>query len=81
VRAPLVALLIALALPGVAHAYPFLDQGDAAELANELAEATDEQGICYGWQVSVDDQSGGPSGTDVGSNFGPGQEIDATQCP
>lgn len=80
-RALLATLLIALALPAAAHAQPFLEDGDAAELANELAEATEEQGICYGWTVQVDDGSGGPSGTDVGSNFGPGQPVGSGSCP
>lgn len=41
---------------------------DAAELAQSLAEATDEQGICYGWNVS-NNFDGLP---DVGSSAGPG---------
>lgn len=79
-RALLLVAVLLVAAPA-AHAEPFLDPGDAAELANELADATDEQGICYGWSVSVNDNSGGPSGTDVGSNVGPGREPDVTQCP
>jgi hypothetical protein len=81
VRTLLAALLIALALPAAAHAQPYLEAGDAAELAQELADATDEQGICYGWSVQVDDGSGGPSGTDVGSNFGPGRDVRSGDCP
>ncbi len=41
---------------------------DAAELAQSLAEATAEQGICYGWNVT-NNFDGMP---DVGSSAGPG---------
>ena len=44
---------------------------DAAELANKLAEATEEQDVCYGWSVTVSDDSGSGSGTDEGSHLGP----------
>jgi hypothetical protein len=73
--------VLALALPAGASAGPLLSDGDAAELANTLAEATEEQGICYGWSVYVSDQSGGPSGTEVGSNFGPGAPVGTGSCP
>lgn len=56
-------LLLFGAIP--AHASPLLDPVDAAELAQSLAEATDEQGVCYGWSINVD---GSP---EVGSNLGP----------
>ncbi len=79
-RALLLATTVLLLATPAASAQPFLEDGDAAELANALADATEEQGICYGWQVSVDDGSGGPSGTEIGSNFGPGRDIDAAQC-
>ena len=70
--APLLAtLLLLLAAAPAARATPLLDEGDAVELAQQLAEATEVQGVCYGWSVSVDDQSGGPSGVDAGSNLGP----------
>jgi hypothetical protein len=67
----LAALALAMALPAAALAQPLLDDGDAAELAQELADATEEQDVCYGWSVNVDDDSGA-SGTDSGSNLGPG---------
>lgn len=69
-------LLLALAAPA-AHATPLLDQGDAVELAQSLAEATAAQGVCYGWSVAVEDQTGGPSGVDEGSNLGPDVPVDA----
>lgn len=72
----LTALLAAFANP--ASAVPLLDEGDATELAQALAEATEEQGVCYGWQVQVSDTSGGPSGIDAGSFLGPGKPVGAS---
>ena len=59
---------------------PVLQPEDAQELSAILAEATEEQDICYGWRVFVADD-GNPSagGTDIGSNLGPGTE--PTSCP
>lgn len=64
-------VLLASAIP--ASALPILDEGDAVELANKLAEATEEQGVCYGWSVDVQDDGGSLSGTDTGSSLGPGR--------
>ncbi len=75
------ATIALLALPSGAAAGPLLSDGDAAELANTLAEATEEQGVCYGWSVYVSDQSGGSSGADTGSNFGPGVPVGTGDCP
>jgi len=63
-------LLLVAGVPGAA-ATPLLEEGDAAELAQQLAEATAAQGVCYGWSVAVEDQGGGPSGLDEGSSLGP----------
>lgn len=63
-----------------AAALPVLEEADAVELANSLAEATAEQDICYGWQVRVDDQGGGASGIDAGSNLGPTTPVDPAAC-
>lgn len=68
----LAALLASAVLATPASAGPLLSDGDAAELAQSLAEATAEQDVCYGWRVDVSDSSGGPSGIDVGSGAGPG---------
>jgi hypothetical protein len=76
VLAALLLLLLGLAAPA-AQATPLLDEGDAAELAQSLAEATAAQNICYGWSVAVEDQTGGPSGLDEGSNLGPDVPLDA----
>lgn len=71
-RAALIAVaLVALALPAPAAAVPLLDSADATELAQSLADATAQQGVCYGWRVTVDDQYEGMSGIDTGSNAGP----------
>lgn len=72
-RAALLALVLAVAGAATpAGAVPILDPVDAEDLARELAEATTVQGICYGWQVTVRDDSGTYSGTDVGSSLGAG---------
>lgn len=42
------------ASPGAAQ--ELLAPGDAVELANVLAEATEEQGVCYGWNVVINGQ-------------------------
>lgn len=75
----LVAALVVPARP--AGALPILDTGDAAELANTLAEATEEQDICYGWVVTVNDQAqfSGPS-FDRGSSLGPDTDPFAPEC-
>ncbi len=78
----LAAVLLALAgLPGSAQAAPLLEDADAQELAQSLAEATEAQGVCYGYAVEVIDDSGeGPSGVERGSNRGPGQPLDTAGC-
>lgn len=77
----LVAGLVAAAtLASPASATPVLDQPDAAELAQALAEATDAQDVCYGWTVSLSDDSGGPSGDDIGSSRGPDVALDRVGC-
>lgn len=77
----LVALLgLLLAGAPAAQALPVLEEADAAELAQSLADATEAQGVCYGWTVQVLDQSGGPSGVDVGSDKGAGQIVDRGSC-
>ena len=76
-RAIAVLAACALAAPASAMAVPVLEEGDATELANQLAEATEAQGVCYGWSVAVEDQTGGPSGVDEGSNLGPDVPVPA----
>lgn len=72
-RALLLALPLVIAGPAApAGAAPILDPLDAQELARELADATAVQGICYGWRVTVRDDSGIYSGTDLGSSLGVG---------
>lgn len=73
-------LLAVAALPAPAAASPVLDDADAVELAQALAEATAVQGVCYGWTVNLRDDSGGPSGDDVGSSQGPDVALDRAAC-
>jgi hypothetical protein len=63
-----------------ASALPILERADATELAQALAEATEEQDVCYGWSVQVEDYSGGNSGLDVGSSLGVGKSAISTAC-
>jgi hypothetical protein len=79
-RLALTFVLVAAFAGVLAHpaaAVPLLDEGDAAELAQSLADAREEQDVCYGWNVQVLDGSGGPSGFDTGSNLGPGRPLGA----
>jgi hypothetical protein len=81
-RLVLAALVLALAaLPAGADAAPLLEDADAQELTQSLAEATEAQDVCYGYAVEVIDDSGeGPSGVERGSNQGPGQALDTAGC-
>jgi len=54
-------------------ANPVLDPEDDAELAAALAEATEVQGVCYGYVLAVDDSDTGEwGGTYAASSAGPG---------
>lgn len=64
-----------------AAAVPVLDAADATELAQALADATEDQDVCYGWKVTVYDYGGGGDGIDQGSSLGVGQTAIQTQCP
>jgi hypothetical protein len=78
-RAALVALLLALALAAPAQA-GIVSAEDAAELAQTLAEAQEEQDVCYGWNVT---NNFSPT-SDVGSSIGgPGVALVPSQstCP
>ncbi len=75
----LTCVLLVAAVPA-AQAVPVLDAADAAELAAVLADAGEAQGVCYGWSVLVNDQGGGGSGQDLGSNRGVGEIVDLA-CP
>lgn len=63
-----------------AGALPILAATDANELAQALAEATEEQDVCYGWEVQVTDYSGSADGTDQGSSLGVGPTAIETEC-
>ncbi len=80
------AVLLAMVLTvfgplAAAGAVPILDVPDAEELVRQLADATAVQGICYGWQVVVQDESGRYSGTDLGSSRGVGLPAEHSSCP
>ena len=66
-----IALAVALAAPAPAPA-GILTPEDAAELAQSLAEAQEEQSICYGWSVT----NNFAATPDVGSSTdGPGRRL------
>lgn len=71
---------VALLVPPAALAAPLLTGGDDAELAQALAEAHAEQGVCYGYLVVVDDENGIEGGVEQGSHLGPGRPLDTTAC-
>lgn len=54
-----------------------LSDGDATDLAAALARATEVQGVCYGWQVTV---TGAATAGSKGSNAGPGRSPGGEQC-
>jgi hypothetical protein len=56
-----------------AGALPVLEEADATELAQSLAEATEDQDVCYGWEVTVYDYGGSGDGIDQGSSLGVGK--------
>ena len=64
-RALLLALALAVLAAAPAHA-GILAPGDAADLAQSLADAQEEQDVCYGWQV----ENNFGAGPDVGSSTG-----------
>jgi hypothetical protein len=64
-----------------AGAVPILEQADAEELAAQLTEAREVQGICYGWQVNVFDEDQGRTLTEIGSSRGVGQSAVDASCP
>lgn len=83
-RGTLIALIaafgLAIIIAPAAQARPVLEDADSDELAQVLADATEAQGVCYGWVVQVVDGSGGPSGVDAGSDKGPGAPV-GFACP
>lgn len=75
-RALVLALLV-LAVGAPAAAAQLLAREDNVELAQSLAEATAEQGVCYGWRIRIHDETG-PDALDAGSSLGPGRPLDRT---
>ena len=76
-----VALVLVLSAARPVAALPILEPADADELAAELAEAAEVQGICYGWEVTVDDQATNVRSVDVGSSRGAGLDVRDPSCP
>lgn len=77
-------LALVPASPSVAQVAPLrahalLDDADAIELANKLAEATEDQGVCYGWSVTINDEDRGFA-FDQGSSLGPERRPDDPAC-
>ncbi|GAB3431619.1 hypothetical protein [Actinophytocola sediminis] len=68
-----VAGIVLLAAPATATADVIFDQADADELVATLAEAYEAQGVCYGWQIDVDNV--GIPESSSGSNFGAGTSL------
>jgi hypothetical protein len=69
--------LLLLAGPAAAE-NPVLDADADADVAASLAEATEVQGVCYGYELRVDDQDSGIySGTFGASSLGPGTPASA----
>ena len=69
-----VTVLVGGALP--TGALPVLEEADGTELAQALAEATEDQDVCYGWEVTVYDYGGSGDGADQGSSLGVGKAAD-----
>lgn len=63
-----------------AGALPVLETADANELAQALADATEDQDVCYGWEVTVNDYGGSGDGVDQGSSLGVGKSANAAEC-
>ncbi len=77
-RLALVAACAVLLPAGTAAAqeYGIMEAGDQAELAQSLADAQAEQGVCYGWDVSLNGQR-----ADSGSSTdGPGRPLAPGAC-
>ena len=74
-RRLLLAVVLALAAAAPAQAGTLLSGEDETDLAQALAEARAEQGICYGWEVTINGAT-----SDVGSSSGPGTALDVSEC-
>lgn len=71
--------LLLLAAPATASADVIFDPADADDLAATLAEATADQGVCYGWDVQVSDPISGQVES-VGSDKGANVPVDTSSC-
>jgi hypothetical protein len=73
-----VAGALLLAAPGAASADVVFDPADADDLAATLAEATQQQDVCYGWHVTVQDVA--TTDESVGSNLGANKAVSTGSC-
>ncbi|MCX9193627.1 hypothetical protein C3Y87_20015 [Carbonactinospora thermoautotrophica] len=77
-RAAAVGLVTGFAVLGGSGeaAAELIEPADAAEVVEELAEASAEQGICYGWYIEIDDDyETHLTLRDIGSNLGLGSDL------
>ena len=77
------ALLVLLPAGPASAANPVLDPADDAELAATLADATEVQGVCYGYVLTVEDGDTGEWGGSYATSSG-GEGVraqDAGDCP
>ena len=74
-RLLVLALALGLLVPASAGAGTLLQPADEAELAQSLADAAEDQDVCYGWKVFING-----SVTDQGSSLGPGRPVGAGGC-
>jgi hypothetical protein len=72
------AVPLLLAAPAEASADVIFDPADADELVAVLAEAYQDQGVCYGWYVNVHDVT--TTSASSGSNFGVGTPTTSGTC-
>lgn len=76
-----VLLLVLLTTPAAAE-NPVLDAEGDADVADALAEATEVQRVCYGYELSVSDQDTGQwQGTYAASSLGAGVLASASSSP
>lgn len=76
-----VALSLAFAAPAYAED-PITDAATKTEIVDSLSEATEVQGVCYGWQLQVEDYDTGQFAGDFDlSNAGIDTRPDPASCP
>ena len=75
------AALLLLTAGAASAENPVLDPEGDADLAASLAEATEVQQVCYGYELAVMDfETGQWNGTYLTSNAGPGTSASSAEC-